>query len=470
MQDALSISDTGLRLIKAFEGFRPVDRERVSGGRVVGYGHRLADDEARVIDREAAHELLLADLAPFEDMLNERLHAPVTQAQFDALASFAFNIGPKRFLDSDVFAAVNAGRPLEAAAGFDAWRLADIGGRTFVVDALVRRRTAEKALFLRPPEDALAPKASRGDLDPKPDSRVSVDDSDLDVLDRDSAGRLVADAPYDIERLITSMPNRRRDDLVSGEMALSERPAADVLDLDASLEVAPEGTIFDGLDTVFPGDDAASTPPETPSEVSDEPIAPVRTAIAEAADEVRDRLDALMDADAPEADVPDLELPDRLVEIDPIDPPMANDLTRADAPAQADTVVDFPSRSVAKSNRITAIAAPEAAVEAAVDPDGGADVTVIEDLDVSPVPRESRPQNWVQLEEPSAKGEASWPYYLLIMLGSALFAGGGMALLRDVPTLFNQPGELVGVASLMLGALILLASLYYLLRNLLGDD
>ena len=37
----LNISDMGLKLIKAYEGYRPVDRTLVSGQRVVGYGHRL---------------------------------------------------------------------------------------------------------------------------------------------------------------------------------------------------------------------------------------------------------------------------------------------------------------------------------------------------------------------------------------------------------------------------------------------
>ena len=90
-----TISDMGLRLVKAYEGFRPVDRTLISGQRVVGYGHRLFDDMPKYMSKSEAEALLKTDLAPFEDMINENVHAPLTQSQFDALCSFAFNIGPK---------------------------------------------------------------------------------------------------------------------------------------------------------------------------------------------------------------------------------------------------------------------------------------------------------------------------------------------------------------------------------------
>ena len=46
MDDKLKISDTGLKLIKAYEGYRPVDRELITGQRIVGYGHRLYNENA----------------------------------------------------------------------------------------------------------------------------------------------------------------------------------------------------------------------------------------------------------------------------------------------------------------------------------------------------------------------------------------------------------------------------------------
>ena len=95
MSQKLKISETGLKLIKAFEGYRPVDRELVTGQRIVGYGHRLYSEDAVIMDKSEAEEVLRSDLEPFEDMINSEVHAPLSQSQFDALCSFAFNIGPK---------------------------------------------------------------------------------------------------------------------------------------------------------------------------------------------------------------------------------------------------------------------------------------------------------------------------------------------------------------------------------------
>jgi len=156
MAHAFKLSDFGLKLIKAYEGFRPAETTLVSGQRVIGYGHRYLPDEEPMITREKAESLLIEDLEPYEAMINESIYAPLSQSQFDALVSLSYNIGPRAFMASNVLHCLNNGRPLEAAASFDEWRKSVIEGKTYVVDALVRRRTAEKALFLRPVEGVVA--------------------------------------------------------------------------------------------------------------------------------------------------------------------------------------------------------------------------------------------------------------------------------------------------------------------------
>ena len=85
MSQKLKISETGLKLIKAFEGYRPVDRELVTGQRIVGYGHRLYSEDAIIMDKSEAEEVLRSDLEPFEDMINSEVHAPISQSQFLSL-------------------------------------------------------------------------------------------------------------------------------------------------------------------------------------------------------------------------------------------------------------------------------------------------------------------------------------------------------------------------------------------------
>jgi lysozyme len=145
-------SQAGLDLIKAFEGFRARSELLPNGRWMVGYGHvRRARKGVRVNKTEAEAILREYDLPPVERFVMRCVLAPMTQNEFDALVSLAFNIGPKAFSGSDVVAGMNAGNRLEAAAAFDLWRRAKIGGRVQIVDALVRRRAAEKALFLNAP-------------------------------------------------------------------------------------------------------------------------------------------------------------------------------------------------------------------------------------------------------------------------------------------------------------------------------
>lgn len=145
-------SQAGLDVIKAFEGFRARSEALPNGRWIIGYGHmRRARKGIRISETEAEAILREYDLPPVERYVMRCVLAPMSQNEFDALVSLAFNIGPKAFASSDVVAGMNGGNRLQAAESFDHWRRAKIGGRVQVVDALVRRRAAEKALFLNAP-------------------------------------------------------------------------------------------------------------------------------------------------------------------------------------------------------------------------------------------------------------------------------------------------------------------------------
>lgn len=154
-----ALSTTGLTLVKKFEGFSAEPSPLPKDGWVVGYGHvRLGEAGAAVSKNEAA-ELLALDLAPFERLVNVHVTAPIKQSQFDALVSFAFSIGEEAFLQSQVLRRVNAEESVAAACALDAWRKGEVEGEVQTVDALVRRRAAEKALFLRDTPLSPAPSA-----------------------------------------------------------------------------------------------------------------------------------------------------------------------------------------------------------------------------------------------------------------------------------------------------------------------
>ncbi|MHB8530821.1 MAG: lysozyme [Caulobacteraceae bacterium] len=167
MEPRRQISRAAIVLIKRFEGFRGEAAQLDDGRWTIGYGHtRGARADAKVDERDA--EALLAwDLIAVTDAINEWTHAPLSQNQFDALASFVFNIGLENFRRSTTLRRLNEGRMLEAAAAMELWRRADFEGERIVIDALVRRRASEKILFLKP--DAPWPAAPSPVLPPKID-------------------------------------------------------------------------------------------------------------------------------------------------------------------------------------------------------------------------------------------------------------------------------------------------------------
>ena len=150
-------SGAGVELIKSFEGFRARATRLPDGAWIVGFGHTASAREGLRVTRADA-ELVLRhhDLKPIEDLINERVLTPLTQNEFDALVSFAFNIGPDAFLESNVLALLDSGERLQAAEGMTAWRKGRVDGDVRVVDALVRRRAAEKAMFLEHPSGRIA--------------------------------------------------------------------------------------------------------------------------------------------------------------------------------------------------------------------------------------------------------------------------------------------------------------------------
>ncbi|WP_291052726.1 lysozyme [Hyphomonas sp.] len=157
MGGPLRTSARGLGLIKGFEGFRPRASRLPDGRWIVGYGHtRTARPGLTVSPRDA--ELVLAhfDLPPIEQLIQDEVLAPLTQNEFDALVSFAWNIGPGAFQSSSVLSNLNEGDRLAAASDMWLWRRGRVNGEVKTIDALVRRRAAEISLFLTHPSGPAA--------------------------------------------------------------------------------------------------------------------------------------------------------------------------------------------------------------------------------------------------------------------------------------------------------------------------
>jgi lysozyme len=117
----------------------------------IGYGHALTHDEivagtyhGRTLTQPEAMELCKKDISRFEDAVNKLVSVPLSQAQFDALVDFSFNLGAGALASSTLLVKLNAGNYIGAASEFVKWD--HIGKREDM--GLKGRREGEARLFL----------------------------------------------------------------------------------------------------------------------------------------------------------------------------------------------------------------------------------------------------------------------------------------------------------------------------------
>ena len=119
----------------------------------IGWGHTAPDVfPGKVISKDEADLLEHADLAYFEAGVTRLVKVPLTDNQFSALVSFAYNCGldedediiAEGLGDSTLLKKLNAGDYAGAAEQFLVWTKS--GGE--VLPGLKKRRAAERELFL----------------------------------------------------------------------------------------------------------------------------------------------------------------------------------------------------------------------------------------------------------------------------------------------------------------------------------
>ncbi len=146
----MKISEKGINLIKHFEGCHlkpyrdPIGLYTIGWGHLIGDGKSLPIEWFRELTQDEADELLKKDLVRFERGVERLCPFNLTQPRFDALVSFAFNLGLGNLQASTLRRKHNRSDVLGAANEFPRWNKA--GGK--VLRGLTRRREAEKALYL----------------------------------------------------------------------------------------------------------------------------------------------------------------------------------------------------------------------------------------------------------------------------------------------------------------------------------
>ena len=146
----MKTSQAGIDLIKSFEGFRSAPYRDAVGIPTIGYGMTIYPDGRKVtmsdkpITEAQAVEGLRNLLGRYEQAVERYAQIKLCQHQFDALVSFAYNVGNEALRTSTLMRYLNQGDLTSAANQMLRWNRA--GGR--VLAGLTRRRQAERAMFL----------------------------------------------------------------------------------------------------------------------------------------------------------------------------------------------------------------------------------------------------------------------------------------------------------------------------------
>lgn len=139
------ISDTGLALIKFFEGFSPFTYKDAAGYPTIGFGHLIRPGETfdEPLTGPAADKLLRKDVTDAERGVRRSVKVLLFIHQYDAIVSFTFNLGSGALAKSTLLKRINAERHDDVPNQLDKWVYA--GGKK--LRGLAIRRTAEGVLY-----------------------------------------------------------------------------------------------------------------------------------------------------------------------------------------------------------------------------------------------------------------------------------------------------------------------------------
>lgn len=141
------ITRAGVDLVARFEGFRSCPYRDVVGVWTIGYGEtrNVGPSTPCVSQRHARRKLRRRLERDFGAEVERLVTVRLSQRQYEALTSFAYNVGIGAFQASTLLRVLNAGDKARAANELLRWTR----GGGVVLLGLVRRRRAERRRFLR---------------------------------------------------------------------------------------------------------------------------------------------------------------------------------------------------------------------------------------------------------------------------------------------------------------------------------
>lgn len=154
MNENLKLDEYGEKLLHTFEGKRNRAYQDIAGIWTIGNGlirYTVGERAGRRVQKgdyltdEEIHAEFRNQIKSYEGGVKRAVKVPLTQSQFNACVSLAYNIGVKAFAGSTVVRELNQGKYQAACRAFALWNKA--GGR--VSKGLSIRRKAEQQEFFR---------------------------------------------------------------------------------------------------------------------------------------------------------------------------------------------------------------------------------------------------------------------------------------------------------------------------------
>lgn len=131
--------------ISSFEGCKLTAYKCAAGVWTIGYGHTQGVREGDTCTQDLANSWLIDDIRETQLLLAHYVNVPVSEGEFIALVSLAFNVGVGALMKSKLLRKLNSGDRDGAAEEFLDFDIAN--GKK--VAGLTRRRKAEHDLFLK---------------------------------------------------------------------------------------------------------------------------------------------------------------------------------------------------------------------------------------------------------------------------------------------------------------------------------
>lgn len=145
IQNPNQVSPKGKAFIQGLEDVRLVAYNDGYNISTIGWGHTKGVKPGQMITLSQAMEFFDEDIRVVEKCLNLKIRVPISQHQYDALASFVFNIGISAFSTSTLLRHLNDGSYTLAAQQLFQWILA--GDPLEISDGLINRRIKECKYF-----------------------------------------------------------------------------------------------------------------------------------------------------------------------------------------------------------------------------------------------------------------------------------------------------------------------------------